>query len=163
MSDVSAFKGVLRLVEFVDGETLEDVCKRILLKENWLADGELPEYYTSFEECLRDDFEEDYVIHDGRVYANSFEWDDTREDILEARQLDVNLINYRLNYLDYNYSFRDALNEALRKLGGEEIEHDDSGLRSRLDNEIDRLTALIELGVDVELNQFKLSILKGVL
>lgn len=65
MSETVHYKGTIKLVERIGNETLEDICKRLCIKN---GTTELPSYYDEWREVLYDDFYYKYVELNNNIY-----------------------------------------------------------------------------------------------
>lgn len=76
MSDTKHLKGRLMLIEREEGETLEDVCKRVY---NNLGKTGLSPWNDNYQEQLLDDFYREYVVVNNQLY-----------DVITKEEVNVN-------------------------------------------------------------------------
>lgn len=109
MSDYEHYKGILRIVERQEDESLESQCKRIL--EN----KELLSYYDTYQEMLLGDFYEKYIIHDDTLYSVEKQNIDPYDDIFNASLNENGDINFEVRYYNGGCGFDEAIEYALNK------------------------------------------------
>lgn len=112
MSEVESKKGTLRKVEPIDGETLEDVCKRICLFE--CSIGEKPDYFEGYTEYLRAELYRRYVIYEGAVYEVIEVSDLEESDIFESKDNSDGTIGFLVQFYNGGCSFDEAIEYALK-------------------------------------------------
>jgi hypothetical protein len=110
LSETVHYKGVLKEVERYPDENLSYQCKRLL------DNRELPSYYDSYEEFLRDELYKEYIIHDDIVYKYEKEELDPESDIFEATRNINGDIEFEVLYYNGGCSFEEAIEEAMRNI-----------------------------------------------
>jgi len=105
MSETVHYKGTLTVVERLEGETLEEQCKRLM------EGCELDSWNSSYQEQLMDDGYEKYVIHNDILY--SVEKKDIGEDdcfsIVERKD---GTLEFDVMYYNGGCSFDEAIEYA---------------------------------------------------
>lgn len=111
MSETVYYKGILKPVDMLIGEGIEERCKRII------GNVELEDYYESYQEKLMDDYDyyEKYVIHNGILYSVEKQNFDPEESIFIANRNDDGTINFEVRYYNGGCSFDEAIDYALSK------------------------------------------------
>lgn len=110
MSSTVHYKGILKKVERLEGESLEEQCKRLL--EN----KELPSYFDSYQEYLTDLFYKSMVIHNDTIYKAEKEEIDPDNDIFNATLKDNGEIEFEVRYYNGGCSFDEAIEEAFKNI-----------------------------------------------
>lgn len=110
MSETVHYKGVMKKAERLEGETLEEQCKRLI------GDKELPSYCDNYEEFLNNTFYQEMSIQNGTIYHIKKEEIDLDEDIYQANLTDDGDIEFEVRYYNGGSSFDDALEEALKNI-----------------------------------------------
>lgn len=108
MSEVVYYKGILKPVDFLTGETLEERCKRII------GDVAL-EDYESYQEKLMDDFDyyEQYIIHDDILYSVEKNKYDPEDSLFIAKtDYDTGIVDFEVRYYNGGTSFDEAIEYA---------------------------------------------------
>jgi len=110
MSEVVYYKGILKPVDFLVGETLEERCKRII------GDVELEDCYDSYQEKLMDDFDyyESYVIHNDILYSVEKNRLDPEQSFFMSKRNDNGTVNFEVRYYNGGTSFDEAIEYALK-------------------------------------------------
>lgn len=113
MSETVHYQGTLTKVERLEGESLEQQCKR-LLAERLSSEIELGEG-ASWREYFEDETYKEYVIHDEVIYkADIVEMDDN--DVFKANRNSDGTIGFTLVYYNGGCSFNEAIEIALKAL-----------------------------------------------
>jgi len=110
MSKKVHYKGVLKPIKKLEGETLEDQCRRLS------NITELPSYYESYEEYLRYESDRKMIIHKGVVYQAEVEIVDQDGDIFRAHINNNNEIEYEVRYYNGGCGFNEAIEEAINRI-----------------------------------------------
>lgn len=120
MSRVEHHIGVLKPLPLLDGETLEEQCKRLLELE------ELPKYASSYEEHMLDVgvYEKDILLQDGKLYKIDSKELSEDEDVIKAKQLPNGDIEFEVRYYNGGCGFAEALVEAIGTIPGQEQKTD---------------------------------------
>lgn len=118
MSETVHYKGVLKQVERLDGESLEEQCKRLL------GNNELPSYFDSYADWLVDNYYKTMTIQNGVVYEVEKVEVDLDSDIFIANQKKDGSIEFEVRYYNGGCGFDEALEEAIKGMnnsGGSKI------------------------------------------
>lgn len=110
MSRTVHYKGVMKKAERLEGESLEEQCKRLI------GDKELPSYCDSYEEFLNDTFYQEMSIQNGTVYLIEKNEIDLDEDLYQASLNDNGDIEFEVRYYTGGSSFDEALQDAIRTI-----------------------------------------------
>jgi hypothetical protein len=110
MSETVHYKGVLRKVERLEGETLEEQCKRLL------EDKELPSYFDSYQEFLLDEYYNKMTIQNSIVYSVEKEDVDPDGDIFNASIEENGEIQFEVRYYNGGCGFDEAIEEAIKNI-----------------------------------------------
>lgn len=111
MSDMVHYKGTLTIVEKLEGETLEEQCKRIL------GSVELKKYCKSYVEMLLGESYRQYIIYQNDLYEVFNITDiDPHDSIFIAHKIDDKLINYEVRYYNGGCDFNEAIETALENM-----------------------------------------------
>ena len=110
MSETVHYKGVLKKVEKIKGETLEEQCKRIL------GNKELPSYFDDYKEFLSNEKYEEYTILEDDVYRVIKERIDPDFGVYNASIGENGEINFEVRYYNGGCSFDEAIREALENI-----------------------------------------------
>ena len=108
MSETVHYKGVLRKVERLNEESLEEQCKRIL------GNKELPSYYDTYQEYLLDEYYDGMTIQNGVVYQVEREEVDPYDDLFNAQVRDNGEIAFEVRYYNGGCGFNEAIEEAIK-------------------------------------------------
>jgi len=108
MSETVHYKGILRKVEKIEGENLEDQCKRLL------GNKELPSYYDNYKEYLLEECYRTMIIHDNEVYHVEREEVDPHSDMFNAALKENGEISFEVRYYNGGCSFNEAIEEAIK-------------------------------------------------
>lgn len=110
MSEVVYYKGVLKEVELLEGENLEEQCKRLL------EGKELPTYFDSYEEFLLEENYEAMVVHEGVLYRVEKEELDPESSVFNARRNEQGEIEFEVRYYNGGYSFDEAISRSIKRM-----------------------------------------------
>lgn len=112
MSETVYYKGILKPVDFLIGETLEERCKRII------GDVELEDYYDSYQEKLMNDYDyyQKYIIHNDILYFVEKKNVDPDEDIFKANRNVDGTVDFEVKYYNGGCSFDEAIEEAFENM-----------------------------------------------
>ncbi|MBT2759920.1 hypothetical protein [Paenibacillus sp. ISL-20] len=110
MSETVHYRGILKMIERYNNETLEDQCKRLL------DDKELPSYCDSYEEFFLDENFDKAVIIDGMIYLAEKEAVDSDSDIFKVKKINDNEIEFEVRYYNGGCSFNEAIDEAFNNM-----------------------------------------------
>ena len=114
MSEMVYYTGKIAPVDKLPNETLEEQCKRILAKYNYL---DLKSYCDSWREMLCGELYERYVIAGGEVYkVVEKNHRCIYEYIFEAHGNGDLTINYEVMYYNGACVFNEAIEEALENM-----------------------------------------------
>ena len=114
MSEMVHYTGKIVPVGKLPNETLEEQCKRILAKHNYL---DLKIYCDSWQEMLCDEFYERYVVAGGEVYkVVEKNHKDMDEDIFNVHDNGDGTIDYEVMYYNGGCSFNEAIEYALEDM-----------------------------------------------
>jgi hypothetical protein len=110
LSETVHYKGVLKKVERLEGEKLEDQCKRLLENKS------LPTYFDSYVEYLLDERYHEITIQNGVVYRVEKESVDSDGDIFRATTGDSGEIKFEVRYYNGGCGFDEAIEEAIKNI-----------------------------------------------
>lgn len=110
MSETVHYKGVLREVERLAGENLEEQCKRLSVNK------ELPVYFDSYQEQLLDVHDQGMTVQQGVLYRVEKEYVDLEENMFRARREANGEITFEVRYYNGGCGFRDALEQAIKNI-----------------------------------------------
>lgn len=110
MSQTVHYKGILKRIERLNNEDLENCCKRLCNRED------LPSYYDNYQEFLTNEYYRQYVIVDTEVYFVEKIKDHEDGDIFELEQISEGKYSFELKYYNGGCSFDEALEEAFEKI-----------------------------------------------
>lgn len=114
MSETVHYVGKLQIVEKLENETLEEICKRILNKHNYF---DLKSYFDSWQEMLYDELYEKYVVVNDNVFEVLTKIDKGNEyDIFNIEVNNDKTYNYEVMYYNGGCGFNEAIEEAFNKL-----------------------------------------------
>ena len=108
MSKTVHYKGVLRKVERLEGENLEEQCKRLLNNK------ELPSYFDSYEEFLLDNYYKSMTVQNETVYEIEKIEIDADSDIFNATIRDDGNVEFEVRYYNGGCGFDEAIEEAIK-------------------------------------------------
>lgn len=107
MSEMVRYTGTLIPVEKLDNESLEMLCRRILMNEGYLL---LKAPYSSWEEMLSEKFYDKYIIANDTVYEIMKKIQlDADDDIYEASANPDGTITYDVQFYNGGCSFEEAV------------------------------------------------------
>lgn len=110
LSEMVQYKGVLKKIEKLEGETLEEQCKRLL--EN----KELPSYHDSYAEFLLDQHYKEMTIQGGVLYHVEKEKLDPEDNMFNASIEDNGDISFEVRYYNGGCGFDEAIENAMKQL-----------------------------------------------
>lgn len=110
MSETVHYKGTLRPLPKLIGETLEEQCKRLMM------DKEIPSYYEDYKEFLTSEHYEKMIILEDTVYQVEKTDIDPFDDIFNAHLEENGDIKFELKYYNGGCGFDEAIEEALEKI-----------------------------------------------
>lgn len=125
MSETVYFKGVLKVVEKMEGETLEAQCKRLL------GVDELPAHFESYEEYLMDEHHQEYVIRNEVLYQVEKHEVELDGDTFCANVNEDGNIEFEILYHNGGCSFDDAIQQALNSIDAEKLERQKENTEKR--------------------------------
>ena len=111
MSEARHFSGKLVYLEKNSPtESIEQQCKRIF-------DAEIPEWADSYQEALLDEYYQEYIVHEGKLYAvkDRIERDED-EDIFRMKKINGTDREFEVRYYNGGCSFDEAIDEAFKNL-----------------------------------------------
>ena len=110
MSETVHYKGTLLKVERLEGETLEEQCKRLL------GGKPLPSFCDTYEEFLLDEYYKTMTIQNGTVYEVAKIEVDVDSDIYHANLRADGKIDFEVRYYNGSCGFDEAISEAVKSL-----------------------------------------------
>lgn len=110
MSESVHYRGILKPVGRLEGESLKEQCKRLLKNK------ELPSYYNSYKEYLTDEHYRELTIQNGIVYRVEKEMIETDDDFFNARIQDNGDVAFDVRYYNGGCSFDEAIERALKHI-----------------------------------------------
>ena len=114
MSETVHYKGTLTALERLDGETLEEQCKRLL------GGKPLPSFFNNYEEFLLDENYKTMTVQNGTLYEVAKITLDADDDIFNAHLRADGKIDFEVRYYNGGCGFDEAITEALEKLDNKE-------------------------------------------
>ena len=114
MSETEHHRGIIKEIESLKNETIEETAKRII-------DGiglKIDDYYDSALEYLQDELYETHYFHSKskKFYTITDEDIDPDGGIIRARKLNDNMIEYELRFYNGGASFSECLDKAIDSL-----------------------------------------------
>lgn len=110
MSEYVGYEGTLKLMQKLNGETLEEQCKRLVNDY-----GEIDMcYYDTYEDALLDEFYDEYYVHENNLYR--VERDKYCEQDIFRGEREGNHIKFQVQYYDGGYSFNEALDRVMKNI-----------------------------------------------
>ena len=116
MSETVYFKGMLKAMQKMEGETLEAQCKRLL------GVAELPSYFENYQAYLMDEHDGEFVVKDDVLYRVEKHKVDPDTDVFRAALNEDGNIEFDVRYYNGGCSFDDAIHEALKTIEPEKVE-----------------------------------------
>ena len=110
MSEMEHHIGTLTIVSRLENETLEEQCKRIL------NNVELSSYCNSYQEMIKDEYCQEYIIHNDVLYSIDFNMINPYGDIFNAYENSNGTINFEVQYYNGGCGFTEAVERALNSL-----------------------------------------------
>lgn len=114
MSEEVHYKGTLTKVVKLEGEIIEDQCKRLL------DNKELESYYDSYEEKLLDQGYYDYIVREDTLYSVEKQDINPYEDVFIANKNQDGTISFELKYYNGGCGFNEAIEYALENIEAED-------------------------------------------
>ncbi len=111
MSETVHYKGTLIKIERENNETLEDLCKKELIKQGKNINS-MPTYYKKFAEWLLDDNYEQFIIYKDELYQVDKKHVDVDEDIMIIKKIDNKTFEFEVKYYDGGCCFDEAIETA---------------------------------------------------
>ena len=119
MSETVHYKGILTRVLPCDGETLQDIAKRILDHHNEIVE----DYYDGdYLDCLEDKFYQGYVVLDDKIYEVEKKELDPDGNIFKASLYSDGTIEFEVKYYNGGCGFDEAIDHAIDNMEEEEDE-----------------------------------------
>ncbi|MBU3186579.1 hypothetical protein [Clostridium estertheticum] len=112
MSEGVYYRGTLKEVTKLQGETLEALCKRILEDRKIKLDS----HYTTSKEQLIDDCYDEYIPHEDILYSIERESVNLYDDIFKINKGKDGVLRFELKYYDGRCGFNEALEEAFNNI-----------------------------------------------
>lgn len=109
MSEVVHYKGTLKEIKSNKGETLEELCKRMMEGKT------LPKYCDTYREYLEDVYYLEMVIQEGRLYKVEKEEVSLYGEIYESNENEDGDIEFEVKYYNGGCSFEEAIGTAIEK------------------------------------------------
>lgn len=110
MSETVQYKGILKKVERLEGETLEEQCKR------FLENKALPSYHDSYTEYLLDQYYQEMTIQKGILYRVEKERLDPEANMYNAHIQENGDIAFEVRYYNGGCGFDEAIENAMKKI-----------------------------------------------
>lgn len=111
MSETVRYIGKIKLSEKLTNETLEEQCERIARANNL---EHLRELYDDWQEVIRYELEDIFVIHNDKVYVVLEQKDaDIHESVFKGLKNKDRTINYDVMYYNGGCSFDEAIGRVL--------------------------------------------------
>jgi len=114
MSQIEVHTGRLIKVDKLEEEPIENWCKEYCQQNGC---EHLESWYSSWEECFRNVFSNEYVVANNSIYRiiEDTEFSDC-EDIFEAHTNELGQIQYCLSYYNGGCCFEEAIEKALERM-----------------------------------------------
>lgn len=109
MSETVRIKGNLIKLDRIQNETLEEQCKRIL-------NCKLDEFYDTYEEMLKGDYCDKYIILDNNIYEMRYDKEDNECEFFEGEFNEDGSIDFHVMYYNGGCDLTEALEEVYKKL-----------------------------------------------
>lgn len=109
MSETVHYKGMMKLISKLEGETLEGQLRRLI--------GDVG--YEDFDDLLehvRYDMDDEYFINGEDVYAVTKEYVDPYKDLFNGTVKDDGAISFEVRYYNGGCSFSESLEEVLNSI-----------------------------------------------
>lgn len=107
MSETVHYRGILRKLERLKGESLEEQCKRLMNNKD------LPSYYDTYQDYLAEDRYQDMTIQNGNVYRVEKEEINPYEDIFTSDIQENGDIKFEVRYYNGGCGFDEAIMKAI--------------------------------------------------
>ena len=114
MSETVRYKGKAILIHrmFLN-ETLEDQCKYAIEQKLFGEEIKMPKYCDSYEEWIRDDFYDEYMIKNGRLYEIEFEKMDCEYEFYEGKCINDAVTEFHVMYYNGGGDLHEAICNAI--------------------------------------------------
>lgn len=109
MSETVHYKGILTRVLPNEGETLQDIAKRILVQHNI----EFDDCYDNYLDCLQDNFYQGYVVIDDKIYEVEKKDIDPDHNIFKGSLKSDGTIEFEVKYYNGGCGFGEAIDHVL--------------------------------------------------
>jgi hypothetical protein len=115
MSETVTYIGKMREIKVGESKSLNDVAKEILTKYGENV-SEMPPYYDSYEEWLRDSYYKDFMVIKGRLFEviENEKMDEYGFSIATANE--DGTISFAAQYYNGSTSLEEALEEAIENV-----------------------------------------------
>jgi hypothetical protein len=108
MSETVHYKGILTRVLPNEGETIQDIAKRILDHHNI----EFDDCYDDYLECLQDNYYQGYVVLDDKIYEVEKKELDPDSSLFKAVLYSDGTIEFEVKYYNGGCGFGEAIDHA---------------------------------------------------
>ena len=115
MSEVVRKKGCIKLLKREAGETLEEQCKQIILREV-MDFKELPSYYDTYAEYLSIELGKKYYIRDDSVYSIELESFKDDYSFFEGNINENGDIDFHIMYYNGGCNLSEALDVVMKNI-----------------------------------------------
>lgn len=117
MSETVHYKGKLTLLPKLQGENLEDQCKRIACENNGLDINtvENPSYYDTWEEYVLDMYYKKYATSKGNLYKINSIKEIEEYDMFNVSKISEHEFDYEVMYYNGAMGLSDAIAKAFDK------------------------------------------------
>ena len=116
MSQTIRQKGKLKLIPKLEGETLEQQCKRVIEYNLNSNINNYEDYYNSYEEQLLDEFYNSYYSYHGNLYELEYEDLDCSYDFAEGNLNEDGSIDFHVMYYNGGASLSEILDEVMKDI-----------------------------------------------
>jgi hypothetical protein len=114
MSQQETIIGKLRLLDKINGETLEDQCKRVYHKQ--YRELSADEIYGTYKEMLSDEGYDKVVIYEDNLYEVISRKDMDGMDIFEISKAEDGTYDFTLSYYNGGCCFSEAIEYAFNRM-----------------------------------------------
>lgn len=118
MSQQETIIGKLKLLEKLNGETLEDQCKRVYCERFNPDDEALELCKDNFQQQLMDEGWETFVIYNGNLYEAISKKDLNSCDMFNISKAEDGTYDFSLSYYNGGCCFSEAIERAFRRMEG---------------------------------------------
>ena len=116
MSEMEYHSGKLRKIPMKMDDSLEQQCRRIILELDPDLDlAYVSERYNSFEELMRDDYCQEYLVLNGRVYE-ILEHSQSDDDTFDVWQDENDIINFVGSFYNGGTCLNEMLEDSLKSM-----------------------------------------------